>query len=92
MVLPDYNNNGTVDAGDLTVWQGNYGSTTSLAADGDGDGRITGRDYLLWQRHFGETKTVPPAPLTTITAVPEPASSVLALFAVVAGLSRRTRS
>jgi cyclophilin family peptidyl-prolyl cis-trans isomerase len=91
VVLPDYNNNGTVDVGDLTVWQDNYGSTTSLAADGDGDGRITGRDYLLWQRYYGETKTLPPAPLAALASVPEPASSVLALFAIMAGLSRRTR-
>jgi cyclophilin family peptidyl-prolyl cis-trans isomerase len=89
VVLPDYNNNGTVDTGDLTVWQDNYGSTTSLAADGDGDGRVTGRDFLLWQRYFGETKTLPPAP--TITAIPEPASSILVLLALVAGMSRQTR-
>jgi cyclophilin family peptidyl-prolyl cis-trans isomerase len=93
VVLPDYNNNGTVDVGDLTVWQNDYGSTTSLAADGDGDGKVTGRDYLLWQRFFGETKTLPPPPaLTATTAVPEPASGLLAFMALFAGLSRRTRS
>jgi hypothetical protein len=89
VVLPDYNNSGTVDAGDLTIWQTHYGSTTNLLADGDGDGRVTGRDYLLWQRFYGETKTLPPAP--AITAVPEPASSMLALLALVAGMSRQTR-
>jgi hypothetical protein len=90
VVLPDYNNNGTVDVGDLTVWQTNYGSTTSLAADGDGDGQVTGRDYLLWQRFYGETKTLPPAP--AITAVPEPGSGLLALLALAVGVSRRARS
>jgi cyclophilin family peptidyl-prolyl cis-trans isomerase len=89
VVLPDYNNSGTVDVGDLTVWQTNYGSTTSLAADGDGDGQVTGRDYLLWQRFYGETKTLPPAP--AITAVPEPSTGLLALFALVVGVSRRAK-
>ena len=50
VVLPDYNNNGSVDAADLTVWQTNYGSTTSLSADGDGNGKVDGQDFLLWQR------------------------------------------
>jgi cyclophilin family peptidyl-prolyl cis-trans isomerase len=89
VVLPDYNNSGTVDAGDLTIWQTHYGSTTNLLADGDGDGRVTGRDFLLWQRFHGETKTLPPAP--AITAVPEPGTGLLALFALVVGVSRRSR-
>lgn len=89
VVLPDYNNSGTVDAGDQTIWQTHFGSTVNLLADGDGNGKVDGRDYLLWQRFYGETKTLPPAP--AITAVPEPASSLLALMSLAAGLSRRLR-
>jgi cyclophilin family peptidyl-prolyl cis-trans isomerase len=87
VVLPDYNNNGTVDQGDLTVWQNNFGSTANLAADGDGDGKVDGQDFLLWQRHFGESSTLPPAP--AITAVPEPTAFALAILGSLAACARR---
>lgn len=51
----DYDNNGTVEGNDLTVWQGEYGSTGDFAADGDTDGDVDGSDFLLWQRNLGAT-------------------------------------
>ena len=87
VVLPDYNNNGTVEQGDLTLWQNNFGSTTNLSADGDGNGKVDGRDFLLWQRYFGEAVTLPPAP--AIMAVPEPTSMALAILGILAACSRR---
>ncbi|MBX3425268.1 MAG: hypothetical protein KF688_06275 [Pirellulales bacterium] len=73
----DYDDNGTVDGGDLTVWNGQYGQTgASLAADGNGDEIVDGADYLLWQRHFGQGG---PA-VVAAAAVPEPASFALAVL------------
>jgi hypothetical protein len=89
VVLPDYNENGTVDTADLTLWQNNYGSTTALAADGDGNGRVDGRDFLLWQRFVGQTVTLPPA--AAIVSVPEPNSLAIAALGVVSFAIRRTR-
>lgn len=90
VVLPDYNENGTVDLGDLTVWKNSYGSTTALAADGDGNGKVDGRDFLLWQRYLGESVTLPPP--ATIVSVPEPNATVLAAFALLGlGMRRNLR-
>ncbi|MBL9165598.1 MAG: Ig-like domain-containing protein [Planctomycetaceae bacterium] len=51
----DYNNDGTVDAADYTVWRDNFGASgsASLAGDGDADGDVDGGDFLVWQRNFG---------------------------------------
>jgi cyclophilin family peptidyl-prolyl cis-trans isomerase len=87
VVLPDYNNNGSVDGGDLTLWQTNYGSTTALAADGDGNGKVDGRDFLLWQRFVGQTVTLPPA--AAIMSVPEPTGVALAALALIGVAMRR---
>lgn len=50
----DYNDDGTVDAGDYTVWRDSYG-TTNPQADGSGNGTVDDADYDLWKEHFGET-------------------------------------
>jgi len=63
----DFNEDGNVDAADLTQWQGDFGSGTGSDADGDGDS--DGADFLLWQQQFG---TVLAAPQTV--SVPEPAT------------------
>ena len=49
----DYNQNGTVDAADYTLWRNNLGSGTSLPND-DTAG-VDQDDYARWKTHFGET-------------------------------------
>ena len=71
----DYNNNGTVDAADFTIWQDTLGSLLDLRADGDGDGVIGQADYVIWENGFG--MSVPAsatAASSTTTAIPEPQS------------------
>ena len=53
----DYNEDGTVDASDYTVWRDNLGRTVTRGrtADGDGDGVIDADDYNVWKAHFGES-------------------------------------
>ena len=79
----DFNEDGAVDAVDLSAWQSDFGPTNGSDADRDGDS--DGADFLAWQRRLG-------APQPTATAVPEPAGLVLAAAAIVAKLSVRLLS
>ncbi len=70
----DYNDDGTVDAADFTVWRDSFGQTgTGLAADGNGNGKIDDGDYAVWKLYFGETS------LSGVggAQVPEPSAIVL---------------
>ncbi len=83
-VAGDYNGNGIVDLADYTVWRDTLGSTTNLVANGDNTGasanKIDGADYIFWKSRFGATST---AGTLTTNSIPEPASFLLAVFAVL---------
>lgn len=49
----DYNQNGTVDAADYTVWSDNFGSPTALPND-DTPG-VGSDDYTRWKTNFGQS-------------------------------------
>ena len=93
-LLPwDYNQNGTVDAADYTVWRDTLGTADptgkTLIANADRDGSVDGTDYDAWKWHFGES-------LPTMTgmgalAVPEPASWLLAALGALVVASRRRK-
>ena len=69
----DFDGDGDVDSQDLLVWESAFGQTSVGDADGDRDS--DGRDFLIWQRYL----LVQSSPAAS---VPEPASTVLALFSV----------
>ncbi|NOY29037.1 MAG: hypothetical protein GXP28_02335 [Planctomycetes bacterium] len=83
----DANRDGTVDGFDFLRWQRSVGSTTDVAADGDGNAQVDGFDFLLWQRNFGATTST----LSGILAVPEPTSFFLAVAAGLLALYRPRR-
>jgi hypothetical protein len=87
-LVGDYNNNGTVDAGDYVVWHKNDGTTTSLPNDPVG-GTIGPAQYDNWRAHFGQ----PPGSGTSnsmATAVPEPITPLLLILSpAVCSLLRR---
>ncbi len=65
----DYNQDGSVDSADYTVWRdtaGEVGVEPFSGADGDGDGVIDGKDYGVWKANFGATS---PAPATGAAAL-----------------------
>lgn len=57
----DYNDNGTVDAADYSVWRDTVGSTTDFRADGSGpsvgvpDGVVDVLDFDFWKANFGNS-------------------------------------
>jgi hypothetical protein len=69
----DFNNDGTIDGGDLTEWKNEFG--TGNGADANGDGVTDGADFLVWQQNFGLTSATP-----TSGAVPEPSACMLIIL------------
>jgi hypothetical protein len=73
----DFDEDGDVDATDLTRWRGGFGVTgaaTHLQGDSDGDLDVDGRDFLTWQRQLGG-----PAVYAWAISVPEPTTAILFL-------------
>lgn len=80
-VAGDYNNDGTVDAADYTVWRDHLG----LAVDMPNDttlGTVTADDYGVWKSNYGNS-------VGAGAAVPEPSAIALLLAGLLAGCSRR---
>ena len=73
----DFNNDGTVDAADYTVWRDNLGNGSEASLNGNGDGLdgVDAGDYALWAANFGNTASSS----ATAAAVPEPSAGVLLL-------------
>lgn len=88
----DYNDNGTVDPADYTVWRDSLGQTgMSLAADGDRSGTVDAADYDSWRANFG-AETVELSGSGSLEKIPEPHAGILAgvyLCAAATRLSRR---
>ncbi|MEX2093556.1 MAG: hypothetical protein WD971_12805, partial [Pirellulales bacterium] len=83
-LLGDYNGNHVIDAADYTVWRDRMGSGGSLPNDAS-PGTVDVGDYNYWKSHFGQT-----GGSGGIAAVPEPASGVLLLIAMLIQPSHRS--
>lgn len=80
----DADNDFDVDGDDLAIWGSNFGQIAAQNSPGDfvGDSIINGNDFLTWQRNFnGSAASFATA---AAAAVPEPGSSTLLVFSVVA--------
>jgi T5SS/PEP-CTERM-associated repeat protein len=85
----DYNNNGTVEAGDYVLYRKYAGTTHVLPNDPTG-GAIGTAQYTTWRSHFGQ----PPGSGSGTTGsvpVPEPTMLVLLMFAAVSRCLLRSR-
>jgi hypothetical protein len=84
----DYNNNGTVDAGDYVLWR----KGGPLANEVDNPGTVNGADYTAWRARFGNASVSGTGASRVNAAVPEAATIVLLIFAACGAFSSRNRA
>jgi hypothetical protein len=77
----DFNRDGVVNTADLATWRQSFGA--GVGADANNDGRSDGADFVIWQRQNGQSGS--------ISAIPEPASVLLAALAIGAVAACRRR-
>jgi hypothetical protein len=87
-VTGDYDGNGVVNSADYLVWQQAFGSTSSLAADGNHNGVVDASDYTIWRDHLGPAAGEASA---LATSVPEPTTILIAPWLVTLSLNCRWR-
>ena len=80
----DYDMDGDVDNDDLSVFQMDFGSTTVLAADGNGNGIVDAADFTVWQDNFGNSH---PA----CSVVPEPSGWALIFLGLSVFVAQKRR-
>ncbi|MEX2092104.1 MAG: hypothetical protein WD971_05475 [Pirellulales bacterium] len=84
----DYNEDGTVDAADYTVWRDTFGQAgvpLGSGADGVADGTIDSLDYDFWKLHFGEViGGAGSGGIAAAAIVPEPAALALSIPGILA--------
>ncbi len=83
----DYNLDGDVDAADYDRWRADFGSNTSLAADGNGNNVVDAADYAVWRENLGTSV----GSAASLAAVPEPATLALLALAVALLFARHVR-
>lgn len=76
----DFNDDGLVNAADLTVWKGAFGVNAN--GDANNDSFTNGVDFLIWQRQFGQLPAVAAAD-TAALAVPEPSAAIISAIATM---------
>lgn len=79
----DFNNDGTVDAADYTVWRDNLSSPDESLINNAGDGLngVDQEDHAIWVANYGSSTA-----LTTALSVPEPSSLLLVLLTLISPL------
>lgn len=84
----DYNDDGTIDAADYTVWRDSLGwQGSGLAADGNRNNRIDSGDYTVWKQNFSSSRANNSSGGEVPMPVPERSSlatTALAILIVVA--------
>jgi hypothetical protein len=91
-IAGDYNQNGTVDAADYTLWRNTFGQTgVGLPADGDENGVVDDGDYGVWKLHFGQSAPGGNGGASFGRSAPEPGGITPAFVGAVVLVARRDR-
>ena len=85
-LVGDYNNSGTVDAADYTIYRDNLGLDSSTLQNNDIAGTIDIPHYAQWAGNFNNT-----ASAGSSGAIPEPCSCVLVTLGLLSLLAHRPR-
>jgi hypothetical protein len=83
----DFNDDDVVDGADFLAWQRNVGVTSNATlamGDGTRDKKVNFRDLDVWKFQWGESGAH-----HAVTAVPEPATTLLATIGMLALVGRR---
>jgi hypothetical protein len=87
-LLGDYNDDGTVNAADYTVWRNNLGAPAGTLLN-DGDGGVIGQaQYATWKTNFGATLGSGSGSFEN-AAVPEPSIATILVCGLIFMNSRR---
>jgi len=81
----DYNHNAIVDAADYVVWRDNLNSSATLPNDSTAG--VTSTDYDVWKSNYGQMA----GSGSSLSAVPEPTSALLATVALLCIAATRPR-
>jgi hypothetical protein len=85
-LLADFNFDGIVADGDLSIWKTGYGSPgVAMQGDADRNGQVDGQDLLKWQRTLGRTASGGISSSVSTAFVPEPTGT----FALIVGAALR---
>ena len=78
----DYNDDGSVDAADYTVWRDNLDTSNTLPNDAT-PGSVDQADYGVWQANFGRSlASGAGSPADGLASVPEPSGGLLIVLAM----------
>ena len=84
-VVGDYNNDGTVNAADVTIWADHLGTPFELLIrDPANSGDVSPADYNSWLNNFGNSASGNSA------AIPEPTTLVAVLVAMLVSMQARS--
>ena len=90
----DYNQDGTVNAADYTVWRNHLGQVFDLPNRNPANmGAISQADYAFWKSNFGDTSGSGGGSIAGTASVPEPNAIILIVVcaSLISATTRRDR-
>ncbi len=91
VLLPgDYNDDGSVDAADYTVWRDHFGESAGTLPNDFNGGMIGTSQYDTWREYYGSS--LPAASVQLFTSIPEPSGRIVAFIGCLFFFIKRNNS